>query len=235
MANDKFRRLLDSCREDADNKAKAKQKGATALDSVEIQGAEDYTVKDLALKVAATIQQWCEEDDLDDGETAADRLMMMFVGIADANKDGEITDDEQTVLDMALNAGWDYLTAKGVSDEDAGLLLNDWDADAADRIRDLVTGALPDGDDAAADDINGFAFGGGETEAVFDNVYDAVYRKAFAIRHGKKVRINKRISGRVRLTGKQKIAIRKAGMKAHNASATIHRMKSNRMRRKMGL
>ncbi len=234
-----FRGLLDSCKKHSEGvfKQEEKKKKGKAFDSADdpIVGADDYTVKDLAVKVASTIQQWCEEDDLDDGETAADRLMMMLIGIADANQDGEIDDDEQTVLDMALNAAWDYLSSKGVSDEDAGALLNDWDADAADRVRDLVTGALPDGDDAAAD-VNNFAFGGGEdTQSVFDHVYDAVYRKTFAIRGGKKQRINKRISGKVRLSPKQKVAIRKAQMKAHSAGAMIHRMKSNRMRRKMGL
>ena len=56
-----------------------------------------------------------------------------------------------------------------------------------------------------------------------------------AVRNGKKMRIRKRISGTVRLSAKQKLAIRKARMKSHSAGAMMRRMKSMRMRRKMGI
>jgi len=223
-----MRQALDSC-----NSAAAAPKKKEAFDSTggELQGADEYTARDVAVKAAATIQQWCEEDDLDDGETAADRLMMMMVGIADANHDGEIGDDEQAVLDLALNSAWDYLAAKGVTEDDLDLLLNEWDADAADRIRDFVCGVLPDGDEAAGADIDGFVFGGDAETPVFD----AVYKKTFSFRSGKKVRVNKRISGHVKLSPRQKVAIRKAQMKSHSAGAVMRRMKSMRMRRKSGL
>jgi hypothetical protein len=194
-------------------------------------GADDYTIADIRMKTAAAIQQWAETDDLDDGESYADRLMALFVGVADANKDGDITDDEQGVLEVALNAGWDYMVKLGVTDEDAGSLLNDWDDDAADRVRDLVASALPDGDDDAGSEIDDFAFSDEEQEPALD----AVYRKRLVIRGGKKVRIKKRISGHVRLSAKQKVAIRKARIKSHSAAAMMRRMKSMRLRRKSGL
>lgn len=64
---------------------------------------------------------------------------------------------------------------------------------------------------------------------------DATYRKRMVIRNGKKVRVNKRVSGTVRLSGKQKLAIRKASLKARSAGAKARRMKSMKLRRKMGL
>ena len=76
-----------------------------------------------------------------------------------------------------------------------------------------------------------FAFTKEENEPAFD----AVYKKKLVIRGGKKVRINKRVSGTVRLTAKQKMAIRKAQRKAHSASALMRRMKSMRIRRRTGL
>lgn len=203
----------------------------SAGDEPSLSGADDYTIADISMSAVAAVQQWAETDDLDDGESYADRLMALFVGIADANKDGDITEDEQGVLNVALNAAWDYLVKCGVTEEDAGSLLNDWDDDAADRVRDLVASVLPDGEDEAGSDIDSFVFSSSDQEPALD----AVYRKTMAVRNGKKVRINKRISGVVRLSAKQKVAIRKARMKSHSAGAMMRRMKSMRLRRKSGL
>lgn len=196
-----------------------------------------YAETDIALSAAATVQQWAEDDDLDEGEGCADRLLNMMVGIADANKDGDITEDEQEVVEVALNAAWDYLVKLGVSEDDAGALLNDWDEDAAVRVRDLVLSALPEGDDAADADLDNFVFGADAEQSAFDSALtlDAAYKKFIAIRKGKKVRIKKRVSGTVRLSAKQKLSIRKARMKSHSAKAQVRRFKSMKLRSKMGM
>ncbi|MFA5920145.1 MAG: hypothetical protein WC856_02490 [Methylococcaceae bacterium] len=207
-----------------------------AVNDETVSRGSSYTETDIKIKTAAAIQEWVETDDLDSGETLADRLVALIVGIADANKDGEITDDEGVVLDIALNAAWDYLTEKGIDDEDAGALLNDWDADAADRIRDFVASELPDGEEASAADIDNFAFGDSDQEAPLDDAaLDAVYRKKVVIKGGKKIRVNKRISGHVRLSAKQKISIRKMHIKSHSAAAQMHRLKSMKIRKRMGV
>lgn len=225
-------------------KEKGAHKTALALDGVEdggYSGAADpagYAGAYISGMAASTIQQWAEVDDLDDGETAADRLMAMMVGIADSNKDGELSDDEQEVVGTALEASWEYLSSLGVPDDDISLLLNDWDVAAGERIRDLVASVLPDGDDAASAAVDAFTFGPDDQEAMLDStgaVLDAAYKKVVAVRRGKKVRINKRISGTVRLSAKQKVAIRKAGMKSHSAAALARRMKSLRVRKSLGM
>lgn len=203
-----------------------KEGGEPTFDS-----ANEYAETDLAVRAIASIHQWAETDDLDDGETYADRLVAQMVGLADANKDGEITDDEQEVLQSGLNSAWDYLSSLGASDEDLSALLNDWDMDAAERIRDLVASVLPEGEDAASEAIDSFVFGPEDQEPALD----AVYRKAIVIRKGKKTRINKRIAGTVRLSAKQKLSIRKASMKSHSAAAMVRRMKSMRMRKSAGM
>jgi hypothetical protein len=213
------------------------KKPKAALDSandpeVAPEAAGDYAAKDISLKAVAVLQQWVETDDLDPGETLADRLMLMTIGIADENKDGEIDDAEQAVVDVALETMWDYLSSKGVSDEDCGLLLNDWDPDAAERIRDLLAENLPDGEDAALADMDNFVFGEEATEPAMDS---AVYRRVLAIRGGKKVRVGKRMSGTVRLSAKQKVAIRKAQIKSHSSQAQVRRMRSMHLRRKFGM
>lgn len=195
------------------------------------ESASQYTMQDIALKSAAAVQQWAETDDLDDGESHADRLMALMIGVADANQDGDITEDEQYVLDIVLNSTWDYLVSKGVADEDAGSLLNDWDADAAERVRDLITSVLPDGEDESYADIANFAFSDADQEPALD----AAYRKTMVVRGGKKMRINKRVSGTVYRSSKQKLATRKAMMKSHSATAQAHRARSMRMRQKVGL
>lgn len=216
--------VMDSCKDDDKKKSPM-----LTLDAAET--AESYVSTDVAMRAAATVQQWAETDDLEDGETYSDRLYAMFVGIADSNKDGEISDDESDLIMAALNAGYDYLLSKGVSEADASKLLNDWDDDTAERVRDLLAESLPDGIDAEQEDLDNFVFSAEENEPVLD----AVYKKTFAIRHGKKVRINKRISGTVRLSAKQKVAIKKAQMKSHSASAMMRRMKSMKLRRRAGL
>jgi hypothetical protein len=196
-------------------------------------GAAAYAQADVKLKAVAALHQWSETtgDDLAEGESSADRLLALVVGIADSDKDGEISDDEADLCGMVLESMWDYLTGKGVSDDDCSALLNDWDAAAADRIVDLLVSALPSGDEAVGDDMNSFAFDAESDSAVFD----ATYKKKVVVRAGKKVRVNKRVAGHVRLSAKQKISIRKMLRKSHNAVATMHRAKSQRVRRKAGL
>ncbi|MDR1936433.1 MAG: hypothetical protein LBS49_12790 [Candidatus Accumulibacter sp.] len=215
--------------------AMKRREPAKVLDSTgdepKLSGADDYTLRYIKLSTVAALHQWVETDDLDDGESMAGRLLALFVGIADANHDGDVTEDEQGVLEVALGAAWDYLVKAGVTEEDAGALLNDWDDDVADRVRDLVASVLPDGDDEAGAEIDNFVFSDDDNAPVLD----AAYRKVMAVRGGKKVRINKRISGHAHLSPKQKVAIKKAGMKSHSAGAMMRRMKSMRVRHKAGL
>lgn len=196
----------------------------------------NYSDTDVSIKAVAAVQEWAETDDLDEGEGYADRLMALMVGIADADVDGDLSEDEQDVVEIALNTAWDYLSDKGVSDEDLDSLLNDWDNETGARVQELVASKLPDGEEAAADEMDSFVFGDGSDEAALDStVLDATYKKKIVVRKGKKVRINKRVAGRVRLSAKQKLAVRKMLRKSHGAKATMRRAKSNRVRKQMGL
>jgi hypothetical protein len=49
------------------------------------------------------------------------------------------------------------------------------------------------------------------------------------------VRINKRVSGTVRLSAAQKVAIKKAVMKSRSSIAKVRRLKSMKVRRNMGI
>ncbi|CAN7645595.1 hypothetical protein [Paraburkholderia terricola] len=200
----------------------AKPTAAPALDDATVidEDAQNYALTNIAINVAAAIQEWAAtgDSDLDDGETLATRLLGLLIGLSNPDVDDEeLTGDEQATMDLALEAAWDYLTDKGVSDDDASALLNDWDNDAAIRIRDLSAATLAEVD--PVEDIDDFAFDSSGT-------FDAVYRMKSVIRDGKKTRVNKRVSGKVKLTAKQKLALRKASKKAHTAAATMKRVKS---------
>jgi hypothetical protein len=202
--------------------------------------ASDYAGQQMRVTAASIAQQFAATDDLGDDESLAVRLMMLVVGAVDADIDGELSEDESAVAEILLNYMWDYLSLKGVSDDDASALLNDWDADAAGRVKDLLAEELPGDDEAAAEDIDSFAFDEESSSAIFDSangeiLYDAVYKKKIVIKNGRKTKINKRISGNVRLNAKQKIAVRKMQRKSHTATATLKRVKSMRKRTQAGL
>lgn len=208
---------------------------APVLDGAQVVGVldavGDYASTDIDLKVAAAIQQWAETDDLGDGEGYGDRLFALLVGIADADMDGEIGEEEADIVEMAADSAWDYLAGKDVPDDDLEALLNDWDNDVAARVHELIVSKLPDGDEASAADIDAFAFGDGSDEAALD----ATYKKKLVVRKGKKMRVMKRVSGVIRLSAKQKLAVRKMIRKSHGAKATMRRAKSMRVRRQMGM
>lgn len=194
-----------------------------------LDDAGTYEQMSLRMDAASIILAWAEDDDLDDGETLADRLLAMLVGVADEQQDGELEDDEQAILDVVREAAWDYLEMLGVADEDIRLLLDDWDEAAAERIRDAIAAALPDGDDE--DGIGSFAFGDDDQGSLFD----AAYKLRSVVRDGKKQRVKRRVAGNIRLSSKQKMAIRKARRKAHSPRAKAKRLKSMRKRRQMSI
>lgn len=202
-----------------------------------------FAMQSLSASVAAAVQTWCEQGELGDGETQADRLWALLIGIADENKDGELTEDEQVIVTTAANEAWSYMAAKGVDEGDLDALFNADDPEAANaaatRVCEFLAGAMPDGEDASGDEIDDFAFGPEAQEGLFDSAgvprLDAVYKKQFAIRGGKKTMIRKRVGGTVRLSAAQKVAIRKARMKAGGSRAMAKRLRSMRIGRKMGL
>lgn len=198
----------------------------------------NFADADISLKAVAAVLGWAEtlEEDLDEGEGFADRLLGLLVGIADVDVDGELSEDEADIVDTAANAAWDYMAEKGVADEDLSDLFNEWDNEVGQRVHELLLSKLPEGEEAEFDDMDSFVFGDGSDEAVLDSaVLDATYRKKIVVRRGKKVRINKRVAGTVRLSAKQKVAVRKMLRKSHGAIATMRRRKSVRVRKQLGL
>jgi len=221
-------------------------KGKYLLDDTEGEDgpgpASEYASAQLRVSAAAIVQEFAatSTEDLGDDETLSDRLMMLVIGVIDADKDGDVDEEEAQVAEVLINYVWDYMSDKGVSDEDLSALLEDWDNEAAGRVKDLLADSLPADEEAAADDIDAFAFDDESETAIFDSttgelILDATYKKRIVVRNGKKKKILKRVSGRVRLSAKQKVAVRKMLRKSHTPKATIKRMKSMKIRRRSGL
>lgn len=203
---------------------------ANILDNVQLDATEPFAdqwvdAHGTELAVSA-VHQWAETEELGEGEGYADRLLTLLVGAVDEDIDGDLTDEEADDLLQLTNEAADYLASLGVADDDIAALLNEWDNDAGERVQELVVSKLSDGADAA-----GFVFGDGSDEAALD----AVYKKTIAVRKGKKVRINKRVSGTVRLSAAQKVAVAKMRRKSNTGIAKLRRAKSVRVRAKLGL
>lgn len=205
----------------------------TALTHDSAANFDDSYIKKMALQA---VNEWATTDDLEDGETIADRLIGLIVGIADEDIDGEIGEDEAAITDTALDSIYDYMLTLGVDEADVDALLNDWDAEVAERVRQIVASNLPDGEDAEDDVLDKLIFTPEDQEATFDDAtLDAAYRKVVAVRKGKRVRIRKRIAGKVRLSPAQKLALRKARRRAFTGKAMARRRKSMRLRKSMGM
>lgn len=210
----------------SETKPKVTLDSASGSNQITLDSAENYELTAIAQQAISAIHQWIQSDDLDDGETAANRLLGLMVGIADSNKNGELDDDEQVVVISALEAAWDYLDSLGIDEADLSSLFNDWDDVVASRVLEYLQSTTIDDSD-----IDKFVFGDDSQDAVFD----ATYAKRTVVRHGKKVRVNKRIAGEVHLTSRQKLAVRKMQLKARSSKAMAGRLKSMRVRKNLNL
>src|SRR5476649_555997 len=97
----------------------AKPKVTPTLDDATVvdEDAQNYALTNIAINVAAALQEWVEagDSDLDDGETLATRLLGIVIGLSNPDVDDEeLSGDEQETMDLGLEAAWDYLTDKGV-------------------------------------------------------------------------------------------------------------------------
>ena len=206
------------------------------LDSQEFtaqDASSQFELSNLRLSVAAALVEWANSSDeegdiLENGESYASRFDALMIGIVDADKNGEIDDEEALVMEFAYNIAAEFLENVGADTAHIEAMLNDGDEEAADAIHDLLTGSMPDGDEVS-DYVHKFALGeeGG--------VMDAIYKKKAVVRNGKKVFIKKRISGRVRLSAKQKQAIKRAQRFAHSGKARAKRLRSLAKRKSFGM
>lgn len=200
--------------------------------------AETHAITDIKLKSIAAVHEWLETDDLDSGEGYADRLEALVLGIAlDDDGTEELTEDDYWVVESALETIGEYFSKYDVSDEDISSIINDWDNEVADRVRELLAESVPQGKDAADDEIASFAYDSVMRDAnKVDAILDATYKKKVVVKGGKKVRVKKRIGGKpAKRTPKQKAALKKMLKRSHSSVAMKKRAKSMKVRKSMGM
>lgn len=198
------------------------------------------------------------EDDLDDDELPNDRLDAYLSSENESDDDDENQLEQQTMQIKAANMA-DAMASLGVSDDLIAAAF-DTDVDAADdalaQIAEIVVAATPTGEDLD-DFITQFLYGddGLDMEAGQVDQYDSatlgknkvrktksgqtlVYRGVKAVRQGKITVVNKRVgntSMKVKLSPKQKMALKKAAMKAVRPNAIKKRLKSLSIGHRQGI
>jgi len=222
--------VLDSCKGAECEKEKAKEEDGEEGEVLDAAGlAAEHAANQIAIEAAEIVQTWLEQEPAE-GETYADVLQDLFVAEADANDDGILSDTDSALVEASLNAAYDYMLSKGVNEEDAYKLLSEWNADAAERVRDLLIEKLPDGD-AADDDIDNFVFGlfdADSSEAVMDSTHRPAGKKYFTRdKTGKRItHVAKRIDAGTRR--KLAVALKRRAGKMNSGAIMAKRLRTRR-------
>ena len=200
------------------------------------------------------------EDDLDDGEIPSDRLDVHLLGFdAEAEGDEESAQLTEQIIQIKAANMADAMASFGVDDDTISKAFGenvDEADEAIEQIAEQINSNLPPEDDRD-EFITAFIFGddGLDMEAGQVDQYDSaavgktkvrktkhgqtlVYRGVRAVRKGKIVTVNKRIGNtlmKVKLSAKQKNALRKAGAKAVTPNAIKRRLKSLRIGKSQGV
>lgn len=179
---------------------------------------------------------------VDDGNFTYQNLDEYIIGIADLDGDFEISDAEEAYYNEIWREVPDALLTLGASAEDVAKFVNDENDKSAaivGKAADTLVNELEADDDEI---IMSFALG---QDAVLENagadpdgrhmVLEATYKKTKVVRDGQVKVVNKRMSGKVRLSSAQKAGLRKAQMKSHTAGANLARKKSMKIRKQRGM
>lgn len=244
-----------------DNFDSAAGDAAQAVASIDDQAfdSELLTLRCAALFAVLQLADDILSDDLDDEELPSDRLDAYLHVEDDPSDDEENAQLEEQIMQVKAANMADALSSLGVDDETISQAFGT-DVDEADeaieRMAETIEVNTPTGDDLQ-EFITAFLYGdkGLDMTAGQANEYDSaelgknktrktksgqtlVYKGVKAVRNGKITVVNKRIgntSMKVKLSQKQKNALRKALSKAVTPNALKKRVKSLRLGLKNGI
>ena len=185
---------------------------------------------------------------LEEGELPSDRLDSLIAGVAAGGDDDEFEVDE-SALDIVMANFQDALATLGVDDGIiASMFGGGAEADEAiEAAAEIVESNKPSDDDMdelfdlfvygeAEDDellLDGVSLG--KTTTKSGKFGKIIYKAVKAIRNGKVSIVNKRVSGRVKLSAKQRAALNKARRKAGASGAIKKRIRSMAKAKNMGI
>lgn len=236
--------MLDSAAGNAAQALEVSDNSGVALNS-EIQN-----LRKAALALVLVLTDSIIDNDLAEDELPTDRLDTLIGGLA-SDVDDEDFEADQTTLDILIANVQDAFASLGVSDETI-LAMFSTEAEADDAIElaaEIVESNVPSGDDLN-EFIDLFVYGEAQDEGE-DTMLDGislgktttksgkfgkvVYKAVKAIRNGKVTLVNKRMSGRVKLSAKQRSALNKARKKASSSSAIKQRLRSMKKAKNLNL
>lgn len=222
-------------------------------DPIDMRAAQAlfWSIREAALVAVLMTIDAIAENNLDELTPSEylDAAMLDAMGVD--SEEGEEADHTSSSLFSASAA--DALTSLGVSDE---MVMDIFGGDVTQADKTLQTAAdivienLPSDGEPMDQFVKDFVYGNdeenGDTDSEFDslgakkakplvagkktpktvNGKKLVYKAVKAIRNGQQVIVNKRISGTVRLSAKQRAALNKARQKAHTGAAIKRQMRS---------
>lgn len=228
---------------------------ASAVDDADISGSalnsEIQSLRKVALALAFILVDSIIENDLEENELPTDRLDALLSGVA-SDADDEEFEADQATLDIIIANVQDAFASLGVDDDlIAAMFSQDAEADdAIERAAEIVESNVPTGDDLN-EFIDLFVYGEADEEhgdeAMLDGISlgkttaksgkfgKVVYKAVKAIRNGKLAIVNKRVSGRVKLSAKQRSALNKARKKASTSGSIKKRLRSMKKAKTMNL
>ncbi len=226
-------------------------KPADVIEESDVNGnALNSEIQNLRKAVLASVLLLGEtivEQQLEDDELPSDRLDALIAGIADGGDDEELEIDEAT-LDIVIANFQDALSTLGVDDSVIAVMFGgDAEADEAiEAAAEIIESNKPTSDDDLDELFDLFVYGEAEDdELMLDGVSlgktttksgkfgKVVYKAVKAIRNGKVSIVNKRVSGKVKLSAKQRAALAKARRKAGSSGAIKKRMRSMQKAKKL--
>lgn len=225
---------------------------AEAIEAANVDGnalnSEIQNLRKAVLAAVLLLGEAIVEKQLADDELPSDRLDALIAGIADGGDDEEFEVDEAT-LDIVIANFQDALATLGVDDGMIAVMFGgDAEADEAiEAAAEIIESNAPTGDDVdelfdlfvygeAEDDelmLDGVSLG--KTTTKSGKFGKVVYKAVKAIRNGKVSIVNKRVSGKVKLSAKQRAALSKARRKAGSSGAIKKRMRSMKKAKNMGI
>ncbi|MCU4321766.1 hypothetical protein KTH44_21970 [Acinetobacter bereziniae] len=224
----------------------------TAIENIDINSkaleSEIQSLRKSALAVAIILANSITENDLDENELPSDRLDSLIAGISNDGDDDEFEADQATI-DIVIANVQDALATLGVDDDliDA-MFKGDAEADEAiETASEIIESNLPSGTDLQ-ELFDLFVYGEAEDdEVMMDGVTlgktttksgkfgKVVYKAVKVIRNGKVAVVNKRVSGKVKLSAKQRSALNKARKKAGTSTAIKGRLRSLKIGKKLNI
>jgi hypothetical protein len=185
--------------------------------------ADEFASMQTRAQAMSCVLVWIEN-----GDYTYEALDGLVLGIADIDGDEQIGEEEEGLYNDILATVGDAFVSLGASPENVNAFIENEDDAAGLKLGDFLSKKLDDVDDDDDDIVTAFATSGNE-------ILEAAYKRVKVVRDGKVVFKRKRIGGKVRLSAKQRIALKKARRRAHTGAAKKAMRKAMKIRKSRGL